>query len=53
MQGKYEERNLWEPYKATVLKFLNMKRKLRVAIDASNGMAGKMIPAVFGDQIIT
>ena len=24
------------------------KRKLRVAIDASNGMAGKMVPAVFG-----
>jgi phosphomannomutase len=31
-----------------VLRFLNLKRKLRVAIDASNGMAGKMVPAVFG-----
>ncbi len=51
VQGKYEERNLWEPYKSTVLKFLDMKRRLRVVIDASNGMAGKMIPAVFGDQI--
>ena len=48
--GKYSEADLWEPYKQTVLKFLSLKRKLRVAIDASNGMAGKMIPAVFGDQ---
>jgi phosphomannomutase len=51
VQGKYEEQDLWPAYKQTVLKFLEMKKKLRVAIDASNGMAGKMIPAVFGDQI--
>ena len=51
VQGKYEEMNLWDQYKSTVLKFLNLKRKLRVAVDASNGMAGKMVPAVFGDQI--
>jgi len=51
VQGKYEEQDLWPVYKQTVLKFLELKRKLRVAIDASNGMAGKMIPAVFGDQI--
>jgi phosphomannomutase len=31
-----------------VLKFLKLSRKLRVAVDASNGMAGKMVPAVFG-----
>jgi phosphomannomutase len=49
--GSYSEMDLWAPYKQTVLKFLDMKRKLRVVIDASNGMAGKMIPAVFGDQI--
>jgi phosphomannomutase len=51
VQGKYEEKNLWDAYKTTVLKFLNLKRPLRVVVDASNGMAGKMIPAVFGDQI--
>jgi phosphomannomutase len=51
VEGKYEELDLWPQYKSTVLKFLNLQRKLRVAIDASNGMAGKMIPAVFGDQI--
>jgi phosphomannomutase len=44
-----EEINLWPEYKKTVLKFLDLKRPLRVAIDASNGMGGKMIPAVFGD----
>ena len=49
VEGKYETRDLWAEYKKTVLKFLDLKRKLRVAIDASNGMAGKMIPAVFGD----
>ena len=31
-----------------MLKFLQIKRPLRIAIDASNGMAGKMVPAVFG-----
>ena len=51
VEGKYRQIDLWAEYKQTVLKFLGMKRKLRVAIDASNGMAGKMVPAVFGDQI--
>jgi phosphomannomutase len=27
-----------------------MGRKLRVVVDASNGMAGKMVPEVFGDE---
>lgn len=48
LQGKYEERDLWEPYRRHVLKFLNPGRKLRVVVDGSNGMAGKMVPAVFG-----
>ena len=41
--------DLWPQYKKLVLSFLDLKRPLRVAIDACNGMAGKMIPAVFGD----
>lgn len=49
LNGKYQEMDLWTPYKAHVLQFLDLKRPLRVAVDASNGMAGKMIPAVFGD----
>jgi phosphomannomutase len=46
--GKYQEQDLWAPYRAHVLSFLDLKRPLRVVIDASNGMAGKMVPAVFG-----
>ncbi len=49
--GKIQEQNLWGPYKDHVLKFLNLPRKLRVVVDASNGMGGKMVPALFGDQV--
>lgn len=48
VKGKYEELDLWQPYRKHVLQFLSLKRKLRVVVDASNGMAGKMVPAVFG-----
>src|SRR5215203_4548837 len=50
LQGKLEERNLWKEYRNHVLKFLNLKRKLNVVVDASNGMAGKMVPEVFGNM---
>ena len=49
LQGKYEQRDLWKEYRAHVLKFLKLERPLRVIVDGSNGMAGKMLPAVFGD----
>jgi phosphomannomutase len=49
LKGTVQEVDLWPQYRKTVLKFLNLKRPLKVAIDASNGMAGKMVPAVFGD----
>jgi phosphomannomutase len=49
VQGKLESMDLWADYKKEVLKHLQLKRPLKVAIDASNGMAGKMVPAVFGD----
>jgi len=42
------EQDLWKPYREHVLKFLKLKRPLKIAVDASNGMAGKMVPAVFG-----
>jgi phosphomannomutase len=48
LQGGYEQADLWGAYRDHVLRFLSLKRKLRVAVDASNGMAGKMVPAVFG-----
>lgn len=48
--GKVEEHDLTAEYKNHVLKFLRPKlRPLKIAIDASNGMAGKMVPAIFGD----
>jgi len=48
--GSVRRQDLTEEYKQHVLKFLKPNiRKLKIAVDASNGMAGKMIPAVFGD----
>jgi len=47
-QGKYGEIDLWKPYREHVLKFLDLKRKIKIVVDGSNGMAGKMVPAVFG-----
>jgi phosphomannomutase len=49
VKGGYEEKDLWKEYRAHVQKFLKMGRKLRVVIDGSNGMAGKMVPAVFNN----
>ena len=48
--GTVEEVDLTGEYKNHVLKFLHPNIKpLKIAIDASNGMAGKMVPAIFGD----
>ena len=44
--------DLWSEYRGHVLKFLRAPRRLKVVVDASNGMGGKMIPAVFGDADI-
>jgi phosphomannomutase len=46
--GSIEKVDLTEEYKKYVLKFMQPKlKKLKIAVDASNGMAGKMIPVVF------
>jgi phosphomannomutase len=48
--GKVKEFDLTSEYKNHILRFLHPKlRHLKIAIDASNGMAGKMVPAIFGD----
>jgi phosphomannomutase len=48
--GRLKQEDLTAPYKKHVLQFLSPKvRNLKIAIDASNGMAGKMVPLVFGD----
>jgi phosphomannomutase len=42
------ERDLSQEYKEHVLKFLGpRKKKLKIAVDASNGVAGRLIPAFF------
>jgi len=41
--------DLWSEYRDHVLSFLKVTRRLRVVADASNGMAGKMMPAIFDD----
>ena len=52
--GREEKRDLWAAYKQHVHQFVDPKLKdgsktLKVVIDASNGMAGTMIPKAFGD----
>jgi len=48
--GSIETADLTADYKQHVLRFLHPGlRRLRIAVDASNGMAGKLIPSVFGE----
>ncbi|MCH2162082.1 MAG: phosphomannomutase/phosphoglucomutase [Phycisphaerales bacterium] len=52
--GRLEARDLWAAYRDWLLskldpRILDGSASLKVAIDASNGMAGEMIPQVFGD----
>ncbi len=44
---KIQTMDLWADYRTHVQKFLKLPRPLKVVVDASNGMAGKMVPAVF------
>lgn len=51
--GRVEKRDLWAAYRDHVRGFLDLsarksRKPLRIVIDASNGMAGTMIPRVFG-----
>jgi len=46
--GTTESCDLTAEYKKHVLKFLRPNvKKMKIAVDASNGMAGKMVPAIF------
>lgn len=47
--GRSEKRDLWDAYVAHVRRFLDLGgQKLKVVIDASNGMAGTAVPKIFG-----
>jgi len=49
MDGSVEKRDLTDAYKEHILKFLDSKtKKLKIVVDASNGMAGKVVPLIFG-----
>ncbi len=50
--GREDSRDLWDAYREHALQcldpaFLDGSKKLKVVIDASNGMAGTMVPRVF------
>jgi len=51
LTGSLNAHDLTDPYRKHVLQFLqgDLKKKKKVAIDASNGMAGKMVPLLFRD----
>ncbi len=47
--GRVDARDLWEAYVKHVRSFIDLHgKKMRVVVDASNGMAGTMVPRVFG-----
>lgn len=49
--GRVEQRDLWADYKEHVRSFLDLHdKKIKVVIDASNGMAGTMVPRIFGKK---
>lgn len=43
------QRDLAGPYREFVRKFLKRPRRLKVVVDASNGMAGRWFPIIFDD----
>ena len=45
--GQVLPADLWDAYRQHVLKFVKAPRRLKVVVDASNGMGGKMVPKVF------
>lgn len=48
-KGTLRQADLTAPYKEFVRKFLHKTKPTKVAVDASNGMAGKWFPLLFGD----
>ena len=51
--GSVGQKDLTKEYKSHVVKFLRPNiKKLKIAVDASNGMAGKMVPAIFDEMPI-
>ncbi|MHC5061537.1 MAG: phosphomannomutase/phosphoglucomutase [Planctomycetota bacterium] len=50
LTGSVEKYDLTAEYKKHVLKFLDSDiGRVKIVVDASNGMAGRMVPLIFGD----
>jgi phosphomannomutase len=49
LRGNLSRRDVSAQYKGFVRGFLRTPRKMRIAVDASNGMAGRWVPILFGD----
>ncbi|MEZ6235033.1 MAG: phosphomannomutase/phosphoglucomutase [Phycisphaerales bacterium] len=50
-RGRAEQRDLWDAYIQHVRSFLDLHgKKLKIVVDASNAMAGTMVPRVFGKK---
>ncbi|MEQ9460482.1 MAG: phosphomannomutase/phosphoglucomutase [Phycisphaeraceae bacterium] len=46
--GKLTQQDLWDEYRAHIHQFLpKLNRPIKLFVDASNGMAGKLMPKVF------
>ena len=45
--GSAQSVDLWEPYREHVHQFLRVSKPVKIVVDASNGMAGKMVPEIF------
>ena len=54
--GRVEQRDLWKPYAKHVRHFLRAGgsalegKKIKAVVDASNAMAGTMLPNIFGEK---
>jgi phosphomannomutase len=48
-EGELEGQDLADPYRQFIRQYLDKSRRLKIAVDASNGMAGKWVPIIFGD----
>ena len=46
-KGNYEKANIPERYVKRIVSDVKLKRKLRIAIDCGNGVAGKIAPALY------
>lgn len=47
--GKVQKIDLAEPYRDYIRRFLREPRRMKIVVDASNGMAGRWFPILFDD----